>query len=272
MFASTAPAPVNMLCVRNPRASCDLGSRSEMNARYGSIEVLLPASSSQKQITPSHRAPTNGNRNRMIEQRIAPEVMNGRRRPHRGLQVRSLIAPIIGWMTSPVTGPARLRIGSRPGFAPISRNNGFTADWGKAETELDPEEPEVHQQEGAARHQRLALDLPGTRRDGLNCRGHGDPLGRGDIGQISRSPFACDVKPAGGRQCDLFGVHPAPRRLPLSTMRGCARVAAQARTSVPQRVWDGRGSRSRLPEGHRFEGKIDPSRPRRRVIAFRAGS
>jgi hypothetical protein len=110
-FASTAPAPVNMLWVRNPRASCDLGNRSEMNARYGSIEVLLPASSSQKQITPSHRTPTNGNASRMIEQRIAPAVTNGRRRPQRGLQVRSLIAPISGWMSSPVTGPARLRIG-----------------------------------------------------------------------------------------------------------------------------------------------------------------
>jgi hypothetical protein len=32
-FASTAPAPVNMLWVRKPRASWDLGSRSEMNAR-----------------------------------------------------------------------------------------------------------------------------------------------------------------------------------------------------------------------------------------------
>ncbi len=32
-FASTAPAPVNMLWVRKPRASCDLGNRSEMNAR-----------------------------------------------------------------------------------------------------------------------------------------------------------------------------------------------------------------------------------------------
>jgi hypothetical protein len=53
MFASTAPAPVNMLWVRNPRASCDLGNRSEMNARYGSIEVLLPASSSQNRSRPA---------------------------------------------------------------------------------------------------------------------------------------------------------------------------------------------------------------------------
>ena len=65
----------------------------------------------------------------MIAQRIAPAVMNGRRRPQRGLQVRSLIAPISGWMSSPVTGPARLRIGSWSGFAPISRKSGFTADW-----------------------------------------------------------------------------------------------------------------------------------------------
>ena len=38
--------------------------------------------------------------------------MNGLRRPHRSLQVLSLIAPISGWMTSPVMGPAMLRIGS----------------------------------------------------------------------------------------------------------------------------------------------------------------
>ena len=54
--------------------------------------------------------------------------MNGRRRPHRGLQVRSLAAPISGWMTSPVTGPARLRIGSCSGVAPMRRKSGFTAD------------------------------------------------------------------------------------------------------------------------------------------------
>jgi hypothetical protein len=101
-----------MLCVKNPRASCDLGNRSEMNARYGSMEVLLPASRSQKQITASHKMPTNGNTNKMIEHRSAPTVMNGRRRPHLGLQVRSLAAPINGCITSPVTGPARFKIGS----------------------------------------------------------------------------------------------------------------------------------------------------------------
>src|SRR3954451_11175538 len=140
-FASTAPAPVNMLWVRNPRASCDLGTRSEMNARYGSIEVLLPASSSQKQITASHRTPTNGNANKMIEHRIAPQVMNGRRRPQRGLQVRSLAAPISGWMSSPVIGPARFRIGSCSGSAPISRKRGFTADWVRPKLNWTPKNP-----------------------------------------------------------------------------------------------------------------------------------
>src|SRR3954471_11597986 len=140
-LASTAPAPVNMLCVRNPRASWDLGSRSEMNARYGSIEVLLPTSSSQKQMTPSQSTPTNGNAKRMIEHRIAPVVMNGRRRPQRGLHVRSLIAPISGWMTRPVTGPARLRIGSCSGLAPISRKSGFTADWVRPKLNWTPKNP-----------------------------------------------------------------------------------------------------------------------------------
>ena len=32
-FASTAPAPVNMLWIRNPRAICDFRSRSEIKAR-----------------------------------------------------------------------------------------------------------------------------------------------------------------------------------------------------------------------------------------------
>ena len=67
--------------------------------------------------------------------------MNGRRRPQRGLQVRSLIAPISGWMISPVTGPARLRIGSCSGFAPISRNSGFTADWVRPKLNWTPKNP-----------------------------------------------------------------------------------------------------------------------------------
>src|SRR4051794_10521003 len=92
-------------------------------------------------MTASHSTPTNGKTARMIAQRIAPAVTNGRRRPQRGLHVRSLIAPINGWMTSPVTGPARLRIGSRSGLAPISRKSGFTADWVRPKLNCTPKNP-----------------------------------------------------------------------------------------------------------------------------------
>jgi hypothetical protein len=91
------------------------------------MEVLLPASNSQRHITPSHRAETNGNSSKMIAHKMAPEMMNGRRRPHLGLQCLSLAAPINGWMSRPVTGPAKFRIGSSSGVAPMSVNSGFTA-------------------------------------------------------------------------------------------------------------------------------------------------
>ena len=89
--------------------------------------MLLPASRSQRQSTPIHRVVTNGNSSRMITHRKAPAKINGRRRPHLGLQVRSLIAPMSGWMNRPVTGPAKLRIGNSSGEAPMKVNNGFTA-------------------------------------------------------------------------------------------------------------------------------------------------
>ena len=63
-------------------------------------------------------AATNGNRNRQTLQPTAPAMKNGLRRPHLGLHVRSESAPISGWMSSPVIGPARLRIGSSSGLAP----------------------------------------------------------------------------------------------------------------------------------------------------------
>src|SRR3712207_5253453 len=52
-FASTAPAPVNMLWSRKPWGIWTLRSLSEISARYGSIAVLLPASTSHRQITRS---------------------------------------------------------------------------------------------------------------------------------------------------------------------------------------------------------------------------
>jgi hypothetical protein len=92
-------------------------------------------------MTASQRIPTNGNAKRMTAQRSAPAVMKGRRRPQRGCQVRSLTAPISGWMSRPVTGPARLRIGSSSGDAPISRNSGFTADWVRPKLNCTPKNP-----------------------------------------------------------------------------------------------------------------------------------
>src|SRR5215208_2033898 len=99
-------------------ASWDSGSLSEMKALYGSIAVLLEASSSQKNMKAIHSANTNGQRNRQIEQPIAPIRKYGFLRPHLPLHVRSLIAPMSGWIKRPVTGPARFKSGSCAGSAP----------------------------------------------------------------------------------------------------------------------------------------------------------
>ena len=81
------------------------------------MAVLLLASSSHSRRTAIHRAETNGNRNRPRLQPMAPTRKNGLRRPHRGLHVRSDMAPISGWISSPVIGPARFRMGSSCGLA-----------------------------------------------------------------------------------------------------------------------------------------------------------
>jgi hypothetical protein len=81
------------------------------------MAVLLEASSSHSSSTAIQIAATKGNRNRQIAQPAAPSRKNGLRLPHLSLQVRSLIAPIIGWIKSPVIGPARFRIGSSSGEA-----------------------------------------------------------------------------------------------------------------------------------------------------------
>ena len=140
-FASTAPAPVNMLWIRKPCGICALRSRSEINARYGSMAVLFPASTSQRQITAIHSADTSGKRNKMMTQIKPPPSTKGFRRPHRGLHVLSLIAPINGWISKPVIGPAMLRIGRLCASAPSRRNSGFTAVWVSPKLNCTPKNP-----------------------------------------------------------------------------------------------------------------------------------
>ena len=127
MLASVMPRPVKKDWARKPLPSWDGGSLSAMNARYGSIAVLLLASSSHSSSTAIQTAVTNGNRNRQMLQPMAPTMKNGLRRPHRGLHVRSERAPMSGWMRRPVIGPARFRIGRSPGLAPRNSYTGFTA-------------------------------------------------------------------------------------------------------------------------------------------------
>lgn len=126
-FAVTAQAPTNMLCVRKPRANWLLGSLSEIKARYGSIAVLFEMSSSQRSTTAIHSAVTHGKRNRKSMQPIAPSRKYGFLRPQRSLHVRSLIAPMSGWTSSPVIGPARFRMGRLCASAPINWKIGFIA-------------------------------------------------------------------------------------------------------------------------------------------------
>src|ERR671916_452119 len=140
-FASTAPAPVNMLWIRKPLGIWTLRSRSEINARYGSMEVLFPASTSQRQTTAIHSAVTNGKRNRMAIITTAPPRMYGLRFPHLGLHVLSLIAPMNGWINKPVIGPAMLRIGRLCASAPKNKKIGFTALWVSPKLNCTPKNP-----------------------------------------------------------------------------------------------------------------------------------
>src|ERR687893_1346739 len=140
-FASTAPAPVNMLWIRKPLGICIFRSRSEINARYGSMAVLFPASTSQRQITAIHSAVTNGERNKMRIMTMLPPIMYGLRFPHLGCHVLSLIAPMNGWISKPVIGPAMLRIGRLCASAPKNKKMGFTALWVSPKLNWTPKNP-----------------------------------------------------------------------------------------------------------------------------------
>ena len=111
------------------------------------MAVLLLASSSHSSITAIQTAVTNGNRNRQRLQPIAPIRKNGLRRPQRGLHVRSDRAPISGWMSRPVIGPARFRIGRSSGIGAEEFIHRVHRGLLHPEAVLDAEEPEVHDQD-----------------------------------------------------------------------------------------------------------------------------
>ena len=82
------------------------------------MAVLLDTSSSHSSSTAIHTAEAKGNRNRHTEQPMAPASRKGRLRPHFGTHVLSEMAPIMGWISRPVIGPARFSSGISSGSAP----------------------------------------------------------------------------------------------------------------------------------------------------------
>ena len=87
---------------------------------------------------------TNGKRNKRIEQPIAPRRKYGVRRPHRGLQVRSLIAPISGWIEQACDRPRQIQEGQVVSVGPDQREQRIYRSLLQPEAELDAEEPDVH--------------------------------------------------------------------------------------------------------------------------------
>ena len=105
------------------------------------MAVLFPASTSQRQITAIHSAVTSGKRNKMRIMTTLPPSMYGLRFPTFGIQVLSLIAPIKGWISKPVIGPAMLRIGRLCASAPKNKKMGFTALWVSPKLNCTPKNP-----------------------------------------------------------------------------------------------------------------------------------
>ena len=70
--ATTAPKPMNRLCMAKPRVRCSSGSRSATKARNGSMLMLMDESSIQSRPAAIHRVEERGMRMRAHELRMAP--------------------------------------------------------------------------------------------------------------------------------------------------------------------------------------------------------
>ena len=88
-------------------------------------------------------------------------MMYGLRRPHRSLQVLSLVAPIRGWMIKPVIGPAMLRIGRSCGSAPMNKKSGLTAENTIPNPNELPKKPEGHHEDAQLGQGWLGFALSG---------------------------------------------------------------------------------------------------------------
>jgi hypothetical protein len=115
--AITAPAPMKTDCMANPTVRCCSGSRSATNARKGSMLMLTEASRIQSRPAAIHSTDECGMARRARLEQMAPTKKYGRLRPS-APHVRSLMWPINGCTSKPVTGAASQSRGSSLSLAP----------------------------------------------------------------------------------------------------------------------------------------------------------